>query len=241
MIIEVRQRAGRWDATNVVSPTVDVITPIGLDHMEYLGPDVAAIASEKAGIITSDAPVVLGRRDRGLPTSSPPPLMQRGAAAQLGRDFSVEDRVVAVGGWLLTIAGLAGECRDVPAATGSLLKPKTPRWRLAAGLNGGSSAMAPGCSTRETVQAGFAAARSPGRLECCGRRPAIVAGRRTQPGRGAAWPPGPAGRSASTTWTAVVAVLPPTGTPAGSSPEARRCRSTVVVTVNSSPRNDGYR
>jgi dihydrofolate synthase/folylpolyglutamate synthase len=42
---------GRWDATNVVDAPVAVITPIGLDHTDYLGDTVAAIATEKAGII----------------------------------------------------------------------------------------------------------------------------------------------------------------------------------------------
>ena len=42
---------GRWDATNVVDAPVAVITPIGIDHTEYLGDTIAAIAGEKAGII----------------------------------------------------------------------------------------------------------------------------------------------------------------------------------------------
>ena len=42
---------GTWDATNVVRPAVAVITPVGLDHTDYLGEDLATIAGEKAGII----------------------------------------------------------------------------------------------------------------------------------------------------------------------------------------------
>jgi len=42
---------GRLDATNVLDPLLGVITPIGLDHEQYLGSTVAAIAGEKAGII----------------------------------------------------------------------------------------------------------------------------------------------------------------------------------------------
>ncbi|MGH9486129.1 MAG: bifunctional folylpolyglutamate synthase/dihydrofolate synthase [Terriglobales bacterium] len=42
---------GRLDATNVLAPLLAVITPIGLDHEAILGPDVATIAAEKAGII----------------------------------------------------------------------------------------------------------------------------------------------------------------------------------------------
>lgn len=42
---------GRLDATNVVDPLLSVITDISLDHMEYLGPTLEAIAREKAGIL----------------------------------------------------------------------------------------------------------------------------------------------------------------------------------------------
>jgi len=49
---------GRLDATNVVSPLVSVITNIGLDHTDRLGSTLSEIASEKAGIIKQDVPVV---------------------------------------------------------------------------------------------------------------------------------------------------------------------------------------
>lgn len=50
---------GRADATNVIdTPVLVAITAIDLDHMAYLGPDVAAIAAEKAGIIKPRVPVV---------------------------------------------------------------------------------------------------------------------------------------------------------------------------------------
>jgi len=49
---------GRLDATNVVTPLVSVITPIGLDHQKWLGDSIADIAGEKAGIIKSCVPVV---------------------------------------------------------------------------------------------------------------------------------------------------------------------------------------
>jgi dihydrofolate synthase/folylpolyglutamate synthase len=49
---------GRMDATNVVAPLVSVIAPIGMDHQQWLGPTLAAIAGEKAGIIKPGIPVV---------------------------------------------------------------------------------------------------------------------------------------------------------------------------------------
>jgi dihydrofolate synthase/folylpolyglutamate synthase len=59
---------GRFDATNVVDhPIGTIITPVSIDHIEYLGNDVATIAREKAGILKKGAPAVLARQtDAGL-------------------------------------------------------------------------------------------------------------------------------------------------------------------------------
>jgi dihydrofolate synthase/folylpolyglutamate synthase len=53
---------GRLDATNVVTPTVSVITSIGLDHTRVLGDTVEDIALEKAGVMKPRVPVVVGPR-----------------------------------------------------------------------------------------------------------------------------------------------------------------------------------
>ncbi len=50
---------GRLDATNVVEKTLSVVTPIGLDHQQYLGDTISEIAAEKAGIISRGGTVVL--------------------------------------------------------------------------------------------------------------------------------------------------------------------------------------
>ena len=51
---------GRYDATNVITPACCGITPIDLDHAEFLGRDIAGIAREKAGIMTAHTPVIIG-------------------------------------------------------------------------------------------------------------------------------------------------------------------------------------
>ena len=51
---------GRLDSTNIITPEVSVITNIGLDHTQFLGNTLAAIAFEKAGIIKPNMPVVIG-------------------------------------------------------------------------------------------------------------------------------------------------------------------------------------
>ncbi len=55
---------GRFDATNVVTPLVSVITNISKDHQEYLGKKIGQIAFEKAGIIKPGVPVVCGAESK---------------------------------------------------------------------------------------------------------------------------------------------------------------------------------
>ncbi|MDR3148274.1 MAG: tetrahydrofolate synthase [Treponema sp.] len=54
---------GRLDATNIVSPLVTVITLIELEHTEYLGDTLGAIAMEKAGIVKTRVPLVLAAQE----------------------------------------------------------------------------------------------------------------------------------------------------------------------------------
>ncbi len=58
-VIEVGM-GGRLDATNIITPLVSVITNIGLDHTSFLGNTLESIATEKAGIIKPEIPVVIG-------------------------------------------------------------------------------------------------------------------------------------------------------------------------------------
>lgn len=58
-IIEVGM-GGRLDSTNIITPLVSVITNIGLDHTQFLGNTLELIAAEKAGIIKTNVPVVIG-------------------------------------------------------------------------------------------------------------------------------------------------------------------------------------
>ncbi len=51
---------GRLDATNVMTPKLTIITPVSLDHQQFLGDTVAKIAGEKAGIIKRGVPVIVG-------------------------------------------------------------------------------------------------------------------------------------------------------------------------------------
>src|SRR5277367_324787 len=65
---------GRLDAVNVIDPDVAVVTSIGLDHQEYLGNTIEAIAREKAGIFRSGRTAVIGGRE-------PSPVLESAARA----------------------------------------------------------------------------------------------------------------------------------------------------------------
>lgn len=82
---------GRLDAVNLVDGDCAVITPIGLDHQDYLGDDLESIGREKAGVIRPGRPVICGEPD-------PPQSVVDAAAAQsapllrLGREFRISRR-----------------------------------------------------------------------------------------------------------------------------------------------------
>src|SRR4030088_2689715 len=114
---------GRWDATNVVNAPVAVITPIGVDHTDYLGDTIAQIAGEKAGIITeqgdddlvpTDTVAVIGRQ---VPEAMEVLLAQAvradAAVAREDSEFAVRQRQVAVGGQPLELQGLGGVYSDI--------------------------------------------------------------------------------------------------------------------------------
>jgi dihydrofolate synthase/folylpolyglutamate synthase len=80
---------GEHDKTNVFTPQVSIITTVGMDHEQIIGPTLADIAREKSGIIKPGKPVVLGN----VPAEVLPILLAKARAekavvCQLGHDFS---------------------------------------------------------------------------------------------------------------------------------------------------------
>jgi len=80
---------GRFDATNVFErPAASVITPVDLDHLEWLGPELGKIAWEKAGIIKAGAPVFVGHQKDDASAVIEAEADRLGAPlAVMGRDF----------------------------------------------------------------------------------------------------------------------------------------------------------
>ena len=75
---------GRLDAVNIVDPAVAVVTSIGLDHQDWLGPDRESIAREKAGIFRRGVPAVIGDRD-------PPEALAMACRATGARWYAIGD------------------------------------------------------------------------------------------------------------------------------------------------------
>ncbi|MCW5724239.1 MAG: bifunctional folylpolyglutamate synthase/dihydrofolate synthase [Maricaulaceae bacterium] len=108
---------GRFDATNVIGkPAVSVVTPVSLDHQEFLGPDITAIAGEKAGIFKPGAAAVIGRQEEEAERALLAGAMRAGAAPVKlwDRDYHVRvehDRLVYEEEalvWDMPLPGLAG-------------------------------------------------------------------------------------------------------------------------------------
>ena len=166
---------GEWDATNVIDAEVAVVTPIGLDHVEYLGPDVATIAREKSGIIKADAIAVLAAQ----PPSAAEQLIRRAATvgasvAREGLEFGVLDRSIAVGGQLVTFQGLGGVYSDVFLPLHGAHQAENAACALAAVEAFFGAGAASGPIDLDTVRSAFAAVRSPGRLEAVRASPTVL-------------------------------------------------------------------
>jgi dihydrofolate synthase / folylpolyglutamate synthase len=190
---------GRWDATNVADGSVAVIGPIAMDHMQWLGDTIEAIAGEKAGIIKPGAVAVLAQQ----PLAAAEVLLARAASvgatvAREGIEFGVVAREMAIGGQQLVLKGLRGTYPDVYlplygehqagnaacalAAAEAFAGVSDFSWRgsapQASSDDGGSLTLGPGLSSAaldpDLVRAGFAKASSPGRLEVVRRSPTVI-------------------------------------------------------------------
>ena len=167
---------GRWDATNVVNADVSVITPVGLDHTDYLGDTLAEIAGEKAGIIKpredADDPltpneniVVIAEQD---PEAMRVILQQavdvEAGVARSGSEFAALESRIAVGGQQVNIQGLGGLYEDIFLPLHGEHQAKNAAVALAA-VEAFFGASAGHPLDVATVRNGFAQAISPGRLE----------------------------------------------------------------------------
>lgn len=165
---------GAEDSTNVLQAGVAVLTPIGLDHTEWLGDRVEDVALHKAGIIHKGATVISAEQQE----EAARPILERCAEvgatiAREGAEFGVLSRAVAVGGQVLTLQGLGGRYEEIFVPLHGAHQAQNAAVALAA-----VEAFL-GAGTRrqldiETVREGFATVTSPGRLERVRAAPTVL-------------------------------------------------------------------
>ena len=169
-VIEVGM-GGEWDATNVVQAGVSVITPIGFDHMEYLGNTLTEIAKTKSGILKPGGFGVLAQQESEAAIE----LLRKAAevgidVAREGVEYSLASRAVAVGGQLISISGLNESFEDIFLP----LHGKHQAANAATALVAVEAFFGDTALDHDAVRAGFAAATSPGRCEVVHRDPTIL-------------------------------------------------------------------
>lgn len=155
---------GRLDAVNLVDADCAVITVVGLDHQDFLGPDRDRIGREKAGIMRPGRPVVLGDAD--------PPASVLASAAEvgselwcLGRDFSLRRR---------------GSRSELDIKGHRVVLPRPPlagehQWLNAMVAIVALAVLRPELVDRpEVLAGGIGSTRLPGRLQPSARDPRVV-------------------------------------------------------------------
>jgi dihydrofolate synthase/folylpolyglutamate synthase len=172
---------GRFDATNVLTPELSVITMIGLDHTDRLGETVEEIAFEKAGIIKPDGRVLTGATGPAWQVIADIAHERSAAFRSLGHEVRAEQIRVARDGtrfnlytsegeWPDLLLGLAGEhqAANAAAAAGAAL------WLRSEGLVSFGD---------EALRTGLAQAWIAGRLQVVRERPLLLADAAHSPDR----------------------------------------------------------
>ena len=152
---------GRLDATNVVAPSLCVITPISFDHESLLGNSLESIASEKAGILKPGIAAVLAKQPPQADAVIADRAHQLGCRIVRAADVAVSDVHATARGSTFTLDGVSYECglpgrHQIENATVAILC--SSEW---------------GVDTSH-IQAGLKDAVWPGRLEFVSRKPDFV-------------------------------------------------------------------
>jgi folylpolyglutamate synthase/dihydrofolate synthase len=249
---------GRWDATNVADGSVAVVTPVAMDHMQWLGDTIEEIATEKAGIIKPGAIAVLAQQQ----VEAAEVLLERvslvgATVAREGFEFGVLNRELALGGQQLTLQGLRGTYDDVflplfgahQAANAAVALAAVEAFAGVAVTtpatesddDGSTITLGPGLSDQagldpDLVRAGFAKVSSPGRLDILRRSPTVIADAAHNPAGMAVTVQALTESFNFDRVIGVVAVMADKDV-AGVLEELEPALSDIVVTVNSSPRS----
>jgi dihydrofolate synthase/folylpolyglutamate synthase len=161
---------GEWDATNVVQSQVAVMTPIGLDHMEYLGDTLEKIAKTKSGIFKPESNVVLAAQTPEVAKVLMSKVAQVSAIPfRQGIEFSLANRAIAVGGQLIAINGIHGLVDEIFLPLYGAHQANNAAIALAA-----AEAFAGVKLDSDLVRSAFSKVKSPGRCEVVRRDPTVI-------------------------------------------------------------------
>ncbi|MDC7232330.1 MAG: bifunctional folylpolyglutamate synthase/dihydrofolate synthase [Spirochaetales bacterium] len=160
---------GRLDATNAVRPIASVLTPIELEHTQWLGDTLEAIAREKAGIIKKGVPVFSAPQPEGVEE------IFREKAESEGSDFSILSRSVSE---IESTVSVQGTAFTIHYKTGESVKGRLAMaghiqaWNAALSLSV-LSGLFPAVDNRVWLK-GFSQAVLPGRMEIVSKEPVLV-------------------------------------------------------------------
>jgi dihydrofolate synthase/folylpolyglutamate synthase len=163
---------GLWDSTNVVDAEIAIITPVALDHQQWLGDTVEEIAAQKAGIVKDGATLVLAQQDPLAEDVIVEIAAARGAhVVREGTDIEVAERFAAVGGQLISLRTPAGLYTEIFMPVYGAHQAHNALLALTATealVSGG------GALDGDIVGAAFQGVDAPGRLEVVRRSPTIL-------------------------------------------------------------------
>uniref|UniRef100_A0A7C2FTD8 tetrahydrofolate synthase n=1 Tax=Thermus islandicus TaxID=540988 RepID=A0A7C2FTD8_9DEIN len=149
---------GRLDATNAAEPALSVVTNIGHDHLEVLGPTLRDVAREKAGIFRRGVPALTAAKGEGLAALKAEARARETPLWVLGEDFQVEGVEALAAGLAFTLRlERTGEALRL---TTSLLGPHQAENLALAALAGRLLG-----ASWEAVERGLLRAENPGRLQ----------------------------------------------------------------------------
>lgn len=163
---------GQWDATNVLNGDVAIITPIGMDHMAWLGSTLEEIAREKAGIIKPHQTVVIAKQPT---TEVLEILLDRARECDAtvrveGRDWELLSAQLAVGGQMITVRSPSAVYEDLFIP----LNGQHQAHNAAAALVAAEAFIGGRAVDGKIVEHGLMSASSPGRLEVVRTSPTII-------------------------------------------------------------------
>jgi len=163
---------GRYDATNIVTPAVSVITKIGFDHTDRLGNTLAKIAYEKAGIIKKGVPVVTSPQlPEAMGIISQAAEDNDSRLVRVGEDVSWTEIASSLDGQTIDLNGLGARYEGLEIA----LLGRHQQVNAATALSALEVLVSQGVNIPESaIRAGLSRVIWPGRLEAVSRSPVVV-------------------------------------------------------------------